>query len=962
MVKALQGRGFVAFDLESLGDDQASRQEALERLLDQDSMYVGNTFIGMADCDDPRLIRVLLKHGSVADYEEQRAERDRLIPEKDGQSAPTFSEQDFDFVVGLSDKAGTARDLVELGIRVNLDPGLWPSIVHRRAVVKHNMISAFVEKDIAKTTARWSEFPTACMMLRRFPPQTHDFREWIDPLLERYGPLLFEGHVQVHFNHAFDVYAGKAGGISKIRAQYGTTAVGKRTALIPYMDNMNEIIEEIKKELAIQGLQDVADMLGTVGASPPGGNNPFWLFFDQIYMAEKTFSVQKVVPDPPRSPIDYAIEQVSESMPDQIPVAHCIWASENSGPMYLHMSNRAGSAGLPTLNMTSEEREPFMKGRKRATKSTVIRPTVRLLHYWASTGFSLDPDILRLVIFGTAVAQRADRAIPIWRRVLSQLEPSVGAFMEGRIVLIVSALAVTGQSLIAQPLQRSMSISQQPRYDVRNTRYTQAIAHGMVTGSYGASLRGQADYVCGVDVSLFGEMLRTWMRAGALHVVDRRLPDSHDMLFVASDTPLVLTEAHEQMLKDTIPPGGEGYVKLPGPSDQPAFAVQECWVGRLTVDVHDLWWKVNSLVDVSDFQFGGYTIRAPSRRADMPGIAPDWFRSTGGRRHGDANTLLENCIVSDLTWHAGTFMINNGGAAAFPDQYVSIPEGHPLRDPDLRITIIDKLIRGDDGLFRISLEKPDGTPYLGLDVAAICAGVMTITGQLASADKQELSGIPGVTLAGVSSRLYSNSHPRGFTDAARFAERSYWMEGVGEYYPEIPNDLAEIIAPTEAIISRMQNMRPGLRGNALPLADELLNLVQDNSSEMLKFVAGENAKYDEYDQLHAAATRDALRKLRQGLITVEQIEEHVEQWITSDVYHYLSTRRTLLDGVPERRFPSTVDTQDAFKLMVQAVEEGFPYELAYQHYFGGVGVAGSNELPSIFESGVSQDENSKSDE
>jgi len=945
IIRKLRRLGHPAFDIEEAyrpvsttpGDDEsATRKEYLRRLLELDSTFGKPTFIGMADQTDNRVIRVLLTLND-SHLAARRAQRDELEPSKAGQARARFATEDFDFTL---DVGGTPQEAVDALQNIWTEANrieAWVPLSFERAQSKHPL--TVPQDEVDAVAARWLLFPAAIGMNRRFPLESAKFRDWLTPLLERYNALRIEQVSVVKIDPTQYEYASKVGGIMRANPSFNVTAIGERTSLVGYSDKAEELLKEQKLALISQDLEVEASLLGDKLGKPMGGNSPSWLFWDICYMPDKTFALQRKAPLYPVEAIRHANERTSVGLGTHplYPV-HGVVTSPGSGTDFLRLSNRAGSGGMPFLNMKRREVHQLTKGRN-ARKGTVIRPTINLFIGWLDLGFPIEGpfwDELRSMT-KTAVHRRGDRGMSIEFRTLAALEPSIMAWMLGRLVLISPPIVTTGQSLVTQPLQVRIGSGQTSTgYDVRTPRFTRGKARSMITASYSASLRGEFDYVEGLDVTLFGENLSMLQRAIELATVADLLPESADLIFVASDTPLVLQNDWIHGVKQELAPGESATMLLPGPSDQPDFSEQECTVYRRVVDLKDLYLKVNYLLDNSTFQFGEFAIDAESTPVPIPGILPSWYKGSGGRRHGDANTLIGNSIVTEKCLYIAEYIVNNW--RALPEFHDLVSPEHPFNDPDwIGLDVADLLIRGDDTLARIKVVG-------GFDIHEVAAGLLTVTGQMASAAKQEGSGIPGQTAAGVSSRLYTNKLPEGFTASERFLLRSIFTEHGGEYFPELSDEPVALIAPVETVMSRMMVMLDGVLGNALPGNQVMLDLVQDNAPNMLIFKADE--EIGEMELRTLSARRYALRQLRRGFVTEAQLPEIEKEWLDSNVYPKLKARASVLNHQPHDRMPGKQDPRLGFDELVELVQDGVDYDVAYNRLFGiGHGVTPSEGPP-----------------
>jgi len=880
------------------------KSKYVEMLLERDKTWASPSFIEMGMANDDRVIKVLIS-----------SERDYVLPDDiiwDYQ----FSEDEV-----LSSPLSLYDMLDEQG---TYDVGQVVNRIITRATSKFSV--SIDEKEIAKARERWSLFPCALAMLRRFPNYGKKFEQWMNPLLERFGGLRFEGISYVYASANHDIYATKVGGVMTINPDFSVTAVGERTSLISYSELFAKKLAEDKEYMRANGMSAEASVLGDGVGNPMGGNSPFWVFWDMVYMPAGTFENQRTSPAIPSAAVDYGLKFFSDRLHSlQVEPSHMAYASGGSAYDTIHMSNRAGSAGVFFQNLRKGIANELTKDRK-VNKSTVITPTVARHVEWIDLGLPIEgpywDQLVKDCVSGAH--RRSDRAISIAFRVLAKLDPMVAAIMVGRLVIIVSPFITTGQNIVAQPLQRFWGQEYDMGFDVRPPPYTKAKATGMVNKSFQNALIGIHDYLMGLDVTLLGENLNLVHRAGQLRVEVELLPEESDMLFVESDTPLLLSDGWSDQIKESLHPGSSGLYVLPGPTDDPRFDVQECVVHRRVVNMKEYYLKVNMLLDVTAFQMGKYVIQPQPRAVPVPGILPDWYLGAGGRKHGDANTLNGNCIVTLFCLKMGEFIINN--IEEFPEFKEYLGSDNPIfAHPGFRVNVADWLIRGDDTLVRIVTSH-------GTDIHEVSATLLSTTQQLANASKQEGSGRPGLAAAGVSSRFYTNQRPGGFTLDDRFATRSFFKEQGGEFFPELSDDPVEIVAPIETVMSRMLVMREGVLGDQLPNAQESIDIVQDNAPNMMIFEGMD--KYSETEYLSTAARRYALRQNRRGYITEDQIPIVETEWLESQMYPRLKARARSLEYEPEYRMPALMDPREGFDLLVQAVKDGKSFEAAYQMVFG----------------------------
>jgi len=796
---------------------------------------------------------------------------------------------------------------------------------HKRASLKFGIV--LDDSEVGKTADRWTLFPAALRLYARFPPKSFKLDEWLHALLDRYDTIIVEG---VSFlqreSEGMEIYAGKTLGLMQARAKPGFTAMGKRTSHAAYDAEVKIRLEDAKKDLRERGLVLEADLIGDSMGGLMGGSSPSWIVWDMLYMPAGTFKLQRQTPVYPQDAVDYAVQRWFSKMGHkQLDVRHLAAVTAGSASNGIRIPVQ-GSAGFPFLNM---ERKDVMKltSERKARKGTVIRPVMRILKQWIDAGLPVEGPFWDMLLdqCRTGAHTRSDRQVSLKRRVLAELDPFVAMLLEGRLVLIASSIVTTGQSTVTQDLQIKAAQTSEMGYDVGSNRVTRSTAQAMVRRSESEVQLGTITHVVGADVTLFGENLSRLQRALELHVVTQMLPDDFDLLILESDTPLVLREGWEKELFEMCPPGGEIIASLPGPADDAQFAQQDVVVSRRRVNMQEFYLKVNLLLEHAPMQFGAFTIRGTAAPVELPGLLPEWFTVVGGRRHGDANTLLGNCIVTDLCLDIGSYIVNHW--ADYPEFHHLVAADHPFHIPGFNVEVRGRLIRGDDSLMELVLSHD-------VDVNAVMAGLLNVTGQMASASKQEASGIPGRSAAGVSSRLYTNAFSEGFTDPARYAQRSYTTENAAEYFPELADDIAKIISPVETIISRSLVMMPGLLGDALPTAEEFIHLVQDNSPDMLLFDGTE--KYTEAQLLRAAARRHALRQLRRGSITEKQVPEVEEEFLAAQVMPKLKLRAEQLGFQPERRLPNFIETGDAFDEIVEAIRGGMDWDAAYRHWFGSI--------------------------
>ena len=795
----------------------------------------------------------------------------------------------------------------------------------RRAAVRYNVPISV--KEVEKTSARWSLFPCALAMYRRFPMKGRRFDDWLEPLKARYGALLFENLSVVSNTDKLDIYHDKMASARIANTRFATTAMGARTSLVKYREITETMLAAYKQSLEDAGFIDEADLTGDRVGEPMGGHSPSWIFWDMIYMPDGAFESQRSTPATPEAAARYALEFFADRLGDQqVLPTHMVYASRTSPPNTMHMSNRDGSAGVYFQNLTKKE-ATAITGNRRLSKSTVIGPCVAEHVEWIDRGLPIEGDYWEELVnkSATGAHYRSDRGMSIEFRTLAQLDPAVSAFMLGRLVLIVSPIVTVGQNPYAQAIQRLLGQQVDMGFDIRNPRHAATSAAYMINASRGAALTGKLDYMEGMDVDLFGENLTRLMRAIELRVQADLLPDECEMYFVESPIPLVLTDGWEESVVEHVPLGGSAVIPLPGPSDQPDFAVVEATVHRRLVPCKEHWLKTNMLLDVAPFVLGNTVIRSPPRQIPIPGILPDWYLSTGGRRHGDANTLNGNCFVSLACLKMGEYIIRHFDK--FPRHHEWAMEKFDLPDmSDLIIILEGWLIRGDDLLARLSLSKD-------LDIHKVAAMLLGITQQIASAAKQEGSGVPGRAKVAASSRQYTDAFPYGFTEAARALLRAYFKEVGGEYFPELSvfGDAMHEIAPIETVLSRLLVLTRSYVGSLPPDLEQFVHLIQDNMPNMGIFTDDENLTSG--DKLRIAARRYARKQERKGIIDPDEAEELEEEYINAQIYPKMKVRAMDLKMKPENRLPARMEARDAFDKLVLAVRDGLDYQNAYRLFF-----------------------------